>query len=331
MNPEQFHEEITKGRIAPLYYLYGNEPFLVERGVKRLLAKVVDPGFQDFNLNVFYGNECRGGEIVETAQTLPMFSPWRVVHVKRSGDLSAAALEILAGYVTSPSPTTCLIFQGEKPDQRKKFFLEFKKNGEMVEFKRPYENQLAPFVREEAQSCGKRIEAAAVELLVYLAGTGLQELASQMEKLAAYVGERDAITLADVKAIASDTRIDSVFDLTNALGEKELGKALRTLHTILRDGEAPLMVLAMITRHFRQLWRVRELLDTKTPQQDIGRITGISPYFLKGVVEQARRHPRRDLLPLFERLYEADWALKSGGGKPGGIMEKLVMDICGSR
>lgn len=331
MKAEEFEKALSRGDIGPLYYFYGNEPYLVERGVKRLLSHVVAPEFQDFNLNVFYGNECRGGEIVEVAQTLPMFSPWRVVLVKKGSELPAAALDILTDYLAAPSATTCLIFQGDKVDQRKKFFVEMKKRGELVEFKRPYENQLAPFIREEAAALGKKFETAAIELLVYLVGTNLQELVAQLEKIVTYVGKRDGVTLADVKAVVSDTKVDSVFDLANALGEKNLAKGLRHLHTILRDGEAPLMVLAMLTRHFRQLWKVRELVDAKTPSQDIGTLTGINPYFLKGVMTQARNFRVLELKQVFESLYEADLALKSGGGKPGGIMERLLIEICTRR
>jgi DNA polymerase-3 subunit delta len=328
MTPDELDKAIARGDIGPLYYLYGNEPYLVEREVKRILARAVAPEFRDFNLNVYYGNECKGGEIVATAQTLPMFSPQRVVLVKRSGDLPAAALDILTEYVGAPSPSTCLVFQGEKIDQRKKFFVELKKRGALVEFKRPYENQLAPFVREEASALGKRIEPAAIDLLAYLAGTNLQELVSQLEKIATYVGAREQIATADVKEVVSDTRVDSVFDLNNALGERNLAKALRNLHTILRDGEAPLMVLAMITRHFRQLWRVRELLDARTPQAEMAKLSGINPYFLRGVAEQARNFRPGELRRAFELFYGADFALKSSGGKPAGIMERLLVDIC---
>lgn len=331
MKAEELENALSRGDIGPLYYFYGNEPYLVERGVKRLLSHVVDPHFQDFNLNVFYGNECRGGEIVEIAQTLPMFSPWRVVLVKRSGELPAAALDVLTEYLSAPSPTTCLVFQGDKVDQRKKFFVEMKKRGELLEFKRPYENQLSPFIRQEAAALGKKFDVAAIDFLVYLVGNNLQEIAAQIEKIVTYVGRRDSITLADVKAVVSDTKVDSVFDLANALGEKNLGKGLRHLHTILRDGEAPLMVLAMLTRHFRQLWRVRELLDARTQPQEIGKMTGINPYFLKGVMEQARNFRVGELKRVFELLYGTDLALKSGGGKPGGVMERLLLEICGPR
>jgi len=330
MKIDEFNKAVSRGDISPLYYFHGDEPYLMERAVKRLTDLVVPPDFRDFNLDVFYGNECKGDEIASVAQTLPMFADRRMVIVKRAGDLSAAALEILAACAVDPPPTTCLVFVGEKVDQRKKFFQELKKKGELVECKRPYENQLGAFIREEAKGLGKRIEPAAAEMLVYLVGSNLGELTTQLEKVALYVGQREAITIGDVRGIVSDTKVESVFDLANAMGERDPAKALRSLATILRDGEAPLMLLAMIARHFRQLWRVRDLMAQKVAQQDISRLAGINPYFLKGVMAQARNFGTHELKRVFESLYAADLELKGGGSRrPALIMERFVMDVCG--
>lgn len=320
---------MEKGEIAPLYYFHGDEPYLTERAVKRLLDLTVSADSRDFNMDIFYGKECRGDEIAAAAQTLPMFADRRVVLVRRSGELSAAALERLTEYAADPSPSTCLIFEGEKIDQRKKFFLEIKKNGKLVEFRRLYENQLGPFIREEAAARGKKVEPAAIEMLVYLSGNNLKELAAEMEKVATFIGDRDIIRVADIKEIVSDTKVDSIFELTDAIGSKDLARALRSLNTILRDGEAPLMVLAMLARHFRQLWRVKELCHRGVPSPEIGTAAGINPYFMKGILAQARNFGIMEFKGIFERIFATDLALKTSGGKPLSLMECLVMDICG--
>jgi len=329
MKPEEFDRAIARGEFGPLYYLHGDEPFLMERCVQRLLAKLVPPDFRDFNLNIYYGAEARGEEVAEVAQTLPMFADRRVVLVKRSEGLSAAALEALLPYVQDPAPSTCLVFQGEKADLRRKFFGELKKSGELVEYRRLYENQLAPFLREEAATLGKRLDPGAADYLVSLVGNNLQELVTELDKVVTFVGQQEIVRVDDVRAVASATRVDSVFELANALGEKDLAKALRRLEALLRDGEAPLMLLAMVTRHFRQLWQVAELLGKKLAPSEIARQTGISPYFLKGVTAQARHFRRAELQRIFEKFYATDLALKSSGGKPAVLMERLIMEICG--
>ena len=329
MKPEELDRAINRGEISPLYYFFGDEPYLMEKGIGRLLERLVDPASRDFNLNIYYGPECKGEEIADTAQTLPMFAEWRVVLVKRGEALSASALDQLLAYVQNPSPSTCLIIQGEKIDQRKKIFAEFKKNGVLVECRRPYENQLAGFIRTEASVYGKKINSAAAELLVHLVGNNLLELASQIEKVAVYTGDRGTIELADVRNIVSDTKVDNVFELANALGNRDLPVSMRRLQTILRDGEAPLMLLAMITRHFRQIWQVRELMDMKAPEHEIGKKTGINPYFLKGVLTQAKNFTPADCRTLFELLLASDLSMKSGG-KPTLVIGELVMKICGA-
>jgi DNA polymerase III subunit delta len=327
MKPEEFDRAVEKGEIGSLYLLCGDEPYLVERAVKKLLDRAVDPGFRDFNLNLFYGNECKGDEIFSAAQTLPMFADRRVVLVKKGGDLSAGAMEVLLPYLLDACPSTCLILQADKVDGRKKFFAEFKKRGEFVEFKRPYENQLGPFVRDEVRSCGKKIDSAAAELLAYLVGNNLQELASQIEKLCIYCGNKETVGVADVKAIVSDTKVESVFEFTDALGSRDLGRALRMLTTLLDDGEAPLRILGGVARHYRQLWQVRELLDRKVPSAEIGKAAGINPYFLNKVVQQAKNYRVGELQKVFEGMLELDLAFKSGG-REDALFERFVMNAC---
>lgn len=327
MKPEEFDRCVDKGDLGPLYLLYGDEPYLVERAAKKLLERAVDPGFRDFNLNVFYGNECKGEEIFGAAQTLPMFAERRVVLVKKGGELPAAAQELLLPYLQDPSPTTCLVLQADKVDGRKKFFLELKKKGEAVEFKRPYENQLGPFVREEIRSAGKRIVPEAAELLAYLVGNNLQELVSQIEKLALFCGSKEVIGVDDVKAIVSDTKVESVFEFTDALGARDLDRAVGLLYTLLKDGEVPLRILGAVARHFRQLWQVRALLEKRVPSGDIAKAAQINPYFLKKVTDQARNYDVRELKRIFERMLELDVAFKSGGNEKA-LFERFVLESC---
>lgn len=327
MKPEDFNRLVERGELRPLYLLCGDEPYLVERGVKKILDRAVDPGFRDFNLNVFYGNECKGDEVFSAAQTLPMFAEHRVVLVKKGGELCAAAMELLLPYLQDPSPSTCLILQAEKVDGRKKFFAEFKKRGEVVEFKRPYENQLGPYVRDEVRAAGKKIDAAAAELLAYLVGNNLQELVSQIEKLCVYCGIKEVIGVAEVQAIVSDTKVESVFEFTDALGLKDAGRALRILTTLLGEGEAPLRILGGVARHYRQLWQVREFLDRKIPSGDLAKAAGINPYFLKKVVQQARNYGGGEFPLVFERMLELDLAFKSGG-RADALFERFVMETC---
>lgn len=327
MKPEELDKKIDKGEIAPLYFIFGDEEFLVERFVQKLVNRLVSPDFKDFNYSLFYGKECRIEQLLESAMTMPMFAERRVILVKRAEELQADALDQLLVYMKQPSPDCCLIFQGTKIDQRRKLFQELKKLDLLVEYKKLKDEQLAGFVRREAESSGKRLDAEAAEMLVYYSGNNLRELVAQIEKLAAYCGDRVVISVDDVRSIASDTKIDTVFELADALGNRDLDRAMRQLHTVMRDTDAPYMLIGALARHFRQLCTLRALQEKKLSQEEMCRVSKVSPYFIRNLLAQARRFKADEFKEIFSQLHGADLGLKSGG-RFQALLEMLVFSIC---
>ena len=327
ITPQEFEKSILKGTIPQVCYLYGEEPFLVERAARMLLDKAIDPSLKDFNLNVYFGNESKGVDIVDSAQTLPMFAERRAVLVKRAEQLKAESLEVLLPYIQNPANSTCLLLTGTRIDQRKKFFLELKKHGALVEYKRLYDNKLTGFIQSESLKNGKPIDSAAAEMLAALIGNNLQELSSQIEKLLVYVGKRAGISVDDVRAMASSSKAFSAFELAKYLGLRDLPNSIKSLDALFLNGEETPMILGALTQHFRKLWRIRELLDEKKPHADIGRELNIHSFFLGEVVQQARNFTRSDLKRIFDEFYRCDVESKSGG-HPYSLMHGLVMGIC---
>jgi DNA polymerase-3 subunit delta len=328
MTPLEFETLLKKGTLPAVCYLYGEESFLLERSTRSLLERAIDSSLKDFNFNVFYGNESKGVDIIDAAQTLPMFAERRAVLVKRAENLTAAACEVLLPYLLNPAESTCLIFTGTKIDQRKKFFVELKKRGTLVEFKRIYDNKLPSFIQGESTVHGKPIDAAAADLLAFLIGNNLQELSSQIEKLVVFAGSRSRITLEDVRTIVSSSKSFTVFELAKYLCVRDLQNSLKSLDTLFLNGEETPMMLGALSRHFRQLWRVREMLDRKAAKSDISREVGINPYFLDDMIAQAKNFGRQSLRGIFDELYRCDLASKTGGGQPYTLMHGLVVGIC---
>jgi DNA polymerase III subunit delta len=327
MTPQEFETSLKKGIVPTVCFLYGEEQFLVERAVSMLLERAIDPSLKDFNFNVYFGNESKGIDIIDAAQTLPMFSERRAVLVKRAEQLKAEALEAMLPYIQNPAAGTCLLLTGTKIDQRKKFFQELKKNGVLVEYKRFYDNKLSGFIQSESVAQGKPIETAAAELLSALIGNNLQELSSQIEKLVVYAGTKSRITVDDVRVMASSSKAFTAFELAKFLGLRDLPNSIRSLDALFLNGEEAPMMIGALTRHFRQLWRVRELLDKKMPPADIGRELSINAFFLGDIVTQSRNFSRRELKRIFDEFYRCDVASKIGG-QPYTLLHGMTMGIC---
>ena len=327
MTPAELSKRIRSQTVPSLLLLYGSEPYLLGRSLQQLLDAIVPEEARDFNLQTFHARETTPDVIIDNARTFPVFAQRRAVVVRGIDKFKAADFDAFLPYVTDPVPETCLIFVAEKIDRRKKFFQSVQKNGELVEFKKLYDNQVPSFVKEQVAAAGFRMTEDALAEFSRRSGTNLQEIVGELEKLFQYVGDKQPVDVADVRAIVSDTRIDTVFDLTNAIGQRKAGESLILLRRLLDDGIAPLMILSMLVRHFRQLWMTRELLDNGVGRADISRRIGINPYFVDGIITQCCLIDRPQYRAAFERFLAIDLALKSGGGQPEALLEGLLLNL----
>lgn len=318
---------IQAGSLPGLILLYGQESFFIDEGSKAISEAVVMPENRDFNLAQFHGKDFKPHEVVEQARTFPVFAEQRLVIVKNLHEASTAQLDGLVEYIEEPVPETVLLLTAEKIDARRKIFQLLKKTGAVFEFKKIYDNQLPAFVRDMAKRANVTLTNEGLKLFCKRVGTNLTEVQGELEKLVGYLGERDLADESDVAAIVSDTRIESVFDLTDALGQGDRSTALQLLDRLLAEGQAPLMILAMMTRHFRQMWKITELTAQNIAQNELPRKVGVSPYFLKGLINQAKRFDNYKYRQVFQLFLSTDLALKSSGSEPKMHLEKLVLDI----
>jgi DNA polymerase-3 subunit delta len=322
--------EVRAGRLAPVYYLYGKERFLVERAFAAIREAALDPRTQAFNLDVI---DCKEGKhhaerILAAARTLPMMARRRLVVVKDADELDPTDLEALHPYLGAPAETTCLVFVAVAADLRRRFFLELKRRGGLAKFDPLYERRLPGWIETEARSLGHSLEPGATTLLVDVIGADLAQLASALEQLSLYVGPRQRITEAAVEELVAETRQHSVFDLANAVGERDTRRALHQCRRMLQAREPAIRILFMLTRHFRQLWTAKELLDRHEDREAIAQAVGIRPFVVDGLLRQARRFTGADLARAFEALYATDRALKSSRAGDDLVLERLVVDLC---
>ncbi len=327
MTPAELQRALDEQRIPPLLCLCGEESYLVEQAWRQVLAATVPADARDFNFQQLQGKEVRAATLLDALQTLPVFAPRRLVLIKSGHELPVAEQDALLDYLRDPLPESVLLLVCAKIDARRKFFQAFKKTGGLVEFKRLYDNQIPGFIRERLRVAGRQLTEDALALFCRRVGSNLQEIVGELEKLFAYLGERDLGDVADVAAVVSDSRVDSIFELTNALGNGDSGEALRLLNRLLADGQAPLLVLNLIVRHFRQLWLTRELLEQGGGSGDVARRVGVNPYFVDGLVRQARRFSTGRFRRAFELFLDTDLALKSSGAHPAPLLERLILQI----
>ncbi|NOQ52176.1 MAG: DNA polymerase III subunit delta [Desulfuromonadaceae bacterium] len=327
MTADGLTRALRSGKVPELLYLYGKESFLVQRAVRLVRKSVLTSATDDFNDHQFHGKEVTATRILEAALTLPVFADKRLVTVKEAHLLPAAELEELIPYLNNPAPETCLLFVAEKIDSRRKFFLQFKKIGQLVEFKPLSEREIPAYIRSFLDERDMRISADALDLFCNLSGGGLYEVHSELEKLLNYLGDRSLVDVSDVQAVVSKNRSENIFELGNAVGRGDAAKALALIKRLVDTGEAPLKILSLLVRHFRQLWKVRELQVKKSSSREISGTAGVPFFVVDALIIQGKRFSRKDFQRAFELFIETDLAMKSSGADAEALLENLLLRL----
>ena len=332
--PEAVLKDLEKGSLAPFYLFFGESGFRLEKVLARLREEFIPEAVRDLNLQVFYGGKGDSGErtgpgrIIDAASSLPFMAQNRLIIVRRTEEFSAADLEHFIPYLERPMASTCLVFVSSKPDFRKKFYKKFKALGRAVNFKQLYDNQLVSWIRRTAAEMGLDMDPGACAYLRDVAGRRMRDLYSELEKLSLSYPDRK-VGVDEIKEMATYSRIYTVFELMNAVSERNPGAALSVLDRYLEEEgkEGVFKVIGMLNRQIQLLWQVRAVIDGGGRSADVMKRLHLRNFQARELIPQSRRWERQDLEAAVGFLYETDGLLKSGAPARL-VLENLVLSLC---
>lgn len=351
MTPEDVVQEARAGALRPVYLVAGDEHFLVSTVLAELRRAVIGGFDLGLNDDQFDAAQVDADKVIAAARTLPMMAPRRLVVVrglerwepKGGGGAEAATAESegskrttpidrIAEYAASPSPTTTLILVAGKLDARRRLALHAKKEGYWVDCAAPSKNALPSWLARRARERQKKLSAGASTLLLEVAGPELARLDDAVERLSLFVGDGAEIDEAAVAECIVGVRAASVFELTSALGRRDLGAALSALALVYDPRERGLPLLGTLAWSTRQLMKFSGATARGLSPPEAARHAGAPPFKAGELAAQARALGPAELERWLRTLAEVDLALKGGSRRPPlAILEAAIIRLCGSR
>lgn len=323
---QDFEKELRKDKRLPVYVLTSTDAFMLSEAIQKLrnLCLTAAP---DFNRNDFRAGSCKPAEVLAAASSMPMMAPLRWVHLCDIHRLKAKDQAPYLTYLKNPSPTTVLCLSGAKLDSRTKFGKALSKAKVVFALTPPKPNQMVGWLRTRARVHGYDLENDAADLLADMVAGELGVLDNTLHQVACYAGTQTPITLEHVEACVASTRVRSIFELTDAIGQRNLARASSLVRNALDGGDDGLRVLAMVSRQLRQLLQIRQYMDLGNPPQEITRALKLSPYIANTLIEQAKRYTLSELCHAMTCAAEADVRLKSSRLSHGVILDRLLVDM----
>ena len=318
--------DFKDGHFEPLYLMYGEERYFIDQLQEALLAHAIAPHEKDFNLDILYGSEVDAQAALGACRSFPMMATRRVVVIRDFDKMKENVLFKVLAQQPNPACVVFLVCSG-KPNMTRHPYRALKEGGVALEFKALYPNQVPSWVEILAKEKGFAIESKAVHMLADYVGPSLSSVAAELDKLAAFVGEREVMTAEDVVQASGQTRDYNVFELQRVVGEKRLEDAMRISERLLQQsssssGEAN-RIVSVLTSFFIKLWQLTGLQAGRTPENKMASSIGVSPYILKEYLSSLRRYDRKALDNALSCLLAADFELKGGSQRS----ERLILDL----
>jgi DNA polymerase-3 subunit delta len=239
---------------------------------------------------------------MDAANTLPMMAPRRVVVIheaekllmpKRDSKAAEAAQERLEAFLKAPPPHAAMVFVCGDLDQRRRVVKLLLKEAQVVNCGAIEDAAEAErWVKARAAREGVTFEPAAASALVERAGLDIARLRAGFERVSLYAMGQPAVTAEDVRqSVPAGPEAQEHFGIANAIDQGDARAALRQLGAALDSGAAPFFVLGQIRT-------------------------------------AAERVPSSRVTRAIEALFRTDVALKSSGGDPRILLERLVVELC---
>ena len=311
---------------APLYFLYGEENYLISDLEEILITNALEPHEKDFNLDIIYGAEAEINDIVSVCSSYPVMAQRRVVVIRDFDKVKDNRL--FMPYAEKPNPTAIVVVSCRtKPNLTTNPYRALKKNAVAVEFKALKERDITSWLNSQIKSQGYSADGRAIQMLVEFIGPDLRAASSEIDKLLSYLGERTKIEVDDVLVASGQTREFNVFELQKAIGEGEYTRALTITERLLQQASNPrgeaVRIIAILSAYFTKLWRLTVCQEERMRENEMAQHIGVPPYFIKDYIRRLRFFSRNRIGTAFKLLLAADFEIKGGSTRD----ERLIMNL----
>lgn len=349
---DRFVADMQSRKLVPGYVFIGDEVFFRRKCRDAILQHLVPEDVRELSLYDMDLAEVDLREVLDRARTPSLMAPFQVFFIRGVKNLYGRGkhdeeFEAIKEYFANPNPDAMLIFIADHisiPADVRRMDMTHKERYERIretlgeycqvlELARVEEGDAVSWAVQSADAEGVKLDSDAARELVDSLGGDMMMIASELEKLVLFVGEKKRIGLGDVETMVLAAKQRSFYELTDAISSRDRERALEVLDAILSSGdgeEAAIGHLYLLSRTFKQMLVIfeRNVRDSRALWQALWQGFRLPPFAAEDVIKQARRYKsRRELTSAIRKVARADLALRSNAVSKRLVLENLVLDL----
>jgi len=328
-------DDLKRGRLQRLYFLYGPEEYLKKEFIRALLDVALPEGNRAFNLDIVYGDDFDRHLFDDRVNSFPLFNERRVVILRNFKALSPTHRDYVIECAERATDSVILVVETteERLETARHKALKKVADAHGLAFQCAHldEEETVERLRGRVKRAGHEIDPDALDLLVESVGTQLIDLTNELEKLILAADDSHRIDRKTVAGVVGKYRTESLFEVIDAVARRDPGHLIRRLGTLIDGGEEPVFIIAMLLRRVVQLIEVRALMAERGKAVSTGRALAdhmaspINPFYAEVLRRQAAAFSGEELDLLLTNLRWADVKLKTTALAAKSLIEEALL------
>jgi DNA polymerase-3 subunit delta len=315
-----------------VYILRGDDQQAIEDHLKSLYAKIGESNVAEMNITRLVGKSTSLNDLRAAALAMPFLTERRLVVLEDalqsySGrEKQRERKEFLKLLDSLPQSTGLVLvvpdskkyahgaMRWEKLDENHwlmKWSREAGSCAYVIDCPLPAEREMQGWIQKKVNEMDGRITSQGAATLAEYVGNNTQRAVREINKLLTYVNFERPIEDDDVRKLTAQDRQADIFNLVDAIGSRDGGKALDLMHLLLEEMEF-VQLFGMIVRQFRLLLEAREIMDDGGKTGDIAQILHQPNFVARKITGQAERFDLSTLEGIYHHLLQIDLNSKTG-------------------
>lgn len=323
-------KEIRNKKFEKIYFLHGEEPYFIDVLTKAIQDNALEESERDFNQSILYGKDAEVLSLISELKSYPMMAERRLVILKEAQYFKA--IEQLESYLENPANSTIFVicYKYKTFDARKKTLKNALKNGVVFKSEKVKEYQLAEWIQQYIKTTGYELTSKACMLLIESLGNDLGRIVKELEKLAVLIEKGTIINENHIEENIGISKDYNVFELTNAVANKDNLKALKIVDYFDHNPKAAdlVFVISNLFKFFSQIMRIH-FLPNKS-REAVARALGVHPFVAGELTNAKNKYDPRKIAANIALIHEYDLKSKGVGNTSttqGELMREMVYQL----
>lgn len=225
-----------------MFFIYGNEPFLINNKVSEIIKK--HPNHKIIELNSLTSLN----ELVNELVSFSIFDDNKLIVVKNSIFLdknNKSTNEMIINALSFIPESTIIIFTYDKQNSKQKneLFNYLLKNSKCFEFNELNDKEMTKFVKDKVSELGGFINDVNLVYLLTKLPNKLTIINNELEKLISFDKN---ITKTNIDNLVPKYEQSKIFDFINSFNDRNIDKMFEIYHEKINQGESVLILIKQI-------------------------------------------------------------------------------------